>query len=99
MNLTRLRAALPQIQRSIRPSIVRSFSSSSSTSPTAAYRLVPSGTSGTLEWRGFFDHTSKDGTGRLSPWHDIPLHLTSNRTVYTYINEIPKGTRPKLELA
>ena len=36
---------------------------------------------------------------RISPWHDIPLLVTSGAQYLRYVNEIPKGSRPKMEIA
>lgn len=34
---------------------------------------------------------------KVSPWHDIPLRAGNG--LYNYVNEIPKGTRAKMEIA
>lgn len=38
----------------------------------------------------------KEGERSISPWHDIPLHNGDN---FNYINEIPKYTKAKMEVA
>lgn len=40
----------------------------------------------------------------ISPWHDIPLYAEESSTsslgpVFNYVNEIPKGTTAKYEIA
>jgi len=55
----------------------------------------------TKDWRLFF-FSGKDASHVRSPWHDIPLFPTpdSKRSrIVSYINEIPKGTRPKMEIS
>jgi inorganic pyrophosphatase len=56
---------------------------------------VVKGEKGTPEFRMFYKDTSgKD----ISPWHDIPLK-TGEPGVYNAIFEIPKMTKPKMEVA
>ncbi|THG08015.1 hypothetical protein TEA_029383 [Camellia sinensis var. sinensis] len=48
----------------------------------------------TLDYRVFFlDNSGK----KVSPWHDIPLHLGDD--VFNFIVEIPKETSAKMEVA
>ncbi|XP_073126289.1 soluble inorganic pyrophosphatase 6, chloroplastic [Henckelia pumila] len=48
----------------------------------------------TLDYRVFFvDNSGK----KISPWHDIPLHLGDG--VFNYIVEIPKESSAKMEVA
>ena len=47
---------------------------------------------GTESFRLFF----KDGAKAISPWHDIPLRNGDN---FNFINEIPKYTKAKMEVA
>jgi len=51
----------------------------------------------TTEYRVFTKLQSK--ANRVSPWHDIPLLSQSNKKLFHYVNEIPKGTRAKFEIA
>jgi inorganic pyrophosphatase len=63
-----------------------------------AYRGRTSGEKGTLEWRHHMQHGGRD----ISAWHDIPLmsdESSANQLLFNYVNEIPRGTRPKLEVA
>jgi len=39
------------------------------------------------------------GAQRISPWHDIPLKVAGTTDVFHYVNEIPKGSRAKMEIA
>ncbi len=52
----------------------------------------PAGTEKTESYRVFF----KDGSKTISPWHDIPL---KNGEYFNFINEIPKYTKAKMEVA
>ncbi|KAJ8764778.1 hypothetical protein K2173_009179 [Erythroxylum novogranatense] len=48
----------------------------------------------TVDYRVFFlDHSGK----RISPWHDIPLHLGDG--VFNFVVEIPKESSAKMEVA
>eukprot|EP00241_Pyramimonas_parkeae_P012343 CAMPEP_0114232516 /NCGR_PEP_ID=MMETSP0058-20121206/4649_1 /TAXON_ID=36894 /ORGANISM="Pyramimonas parkeae, CCMP726" /LENGTH=300 /DNA_ID=CAMNT_0001343997 /DNA_START=175 /DNA_END=1077 /DNA_ORIENTATION=- len=51
------------------------------------------GAKGTLEYRMYFEHGL---TGRISPWHDIPL--VSKEGGLNFLCEIPKWTRAKFEV-
>merc|ERR1712113_1275144 len=56
---------------------------------------VVKGEKGTPDFRMHF----KDASGKdISPWHDIPLK-TGEPGVYNAIFEIPKMTKPKMEVA
>ncbi|KAL5538024.1 hypothetical protein UlMin_045578 [Ulmus minor] len=48
----------------------------------------------TLDYRVFFEDSSGK---KVSPWHDIPLHLGDG--VYNFIVEIPKESSAKMEVA
>ncbi|KAG8474350.1 hypothetical protein CXB51_034130 [Gossypium anomalum] len=48
----------------------------------------------TLDYRVFFEDTSGK---KISPWHDIPLHLGDG--VFHFIVEIPKESSAKMEVA
>jgi len=57
----------------------------------------------TEEWRMFFE-TTKMGEDagdlkNMSPWHDIPLcfEKPDGGVIFSYVNEIPKGERAKME--
>jgi len=50
---------------------------------------------GTLDYRLRF----KDSSGKdISPWHDIALH-TGEEGIFNAVFEIPKMTKPKMEVA
>ena len=51
------------------------------------------GETGTESYRLFFE----DGGKRISPWHDIPLKAGDG--LYNFVNEIPKYTKAKMEVA
>eukprot|EP01012_Entosiphon_sulcatum_P011974 TRINITY_DN17452_c0_g1_i1.p1 TRINITY_DN17452_c0_g1~~TRINITY_DN17452_c0_g1_i1.p1 ORF type:complete len:274 (-),score=55.22 TRINITY_DN17452_c0_g1_i1:74-868(-) len=70
---------------------LRSYSSQSGPSLITS----PHGTIKTTEWALYFSDAK--GT-RVSPWHDVPLGALNDQ-VLNYINEIPLGTRPKLEVS
>lgn len=53
---------------------------------------------GTKDWRMYFK--SQPQQSIVSAWHDLPLSptATDDSTVFTFVNEIPRGTRAKMEL-
>jgi inorganic pyrophosphatase len=58
-------------------------------------KTLVDGTQGSPEYRLRF----KDASGKdISPWHDIPLH-TGEKDVFNALIEIPKNTKPKMEVA
>merc|ERR1719375_2310180 len=59
-----------------------------------AYNTSSVGEPGTLEFRVKF---SDDSGKSISPWHDIPLQVKDG--VFNAIFEIPKMTKPKMEVA
>ncbi|RNE99214.1 putative inorganic pyrophosphatase [Trypanosoma rangeli] len=67
------------------------------------------GTPGTHAWRMFFASNSAPSTAKLkgltapaskicSAWHDLILHPAADTSIVTFVCEIPKGTRAKIEL-
>merc|ERR1719424_2119446 len=58
-----------------------------------SWTTVDDGSFETLEYRMVYEQDGK----RVSPWHDIPLRAGNG--LYNYVNEIPKGTRAKMEIA
>ena len=64
-----------------------------------AFTTTTTGAEGTTEWAMQF---LEDGE-HISPWHDIPLHASSSSPssplVFNFVNEIPLGTRAKMEVA
>jgi len=59
-----------------------------------SFARFTTGELGTDSYRIFFtDEKNK----KISPWHDIPLR--TGGTLFNYINEIPKNTRAKMEIA
>jgi len=65
--------------------------------------VTQEGSRDTEEWRMFFE-TTKFGADagdlkNMSPWHDIPLcYEAEDGTInFSYVNEIPKGERAKME--
>jgi len=61
----------------------------------ANLKTVDEGEQGTLEYRLAFQKGGK----KVSPWHDIPLYANDEKTLVNYVNEIPKGTSAKMEIA
>eukprot|EP01065_Artemidia_motanka_P026820 TRINITY_DN32057_c0_g1_i1.p1 TRINITY_DN32057_c0_g1~~TRINITY_DN32057_c0_g1_i1.p1 ORF type:complete len:259 (+),score=113.19 TRINITY_DN32057_c0_g1_i1:72-848(+) len=53
------------------------------------------GQADTLEWAAYYE---KDGK-KVSPWHSIPLFADETQNHFNYVNEIPSGTRAKMEVA
>ena len=52
-----------------------------------------SGEAGTESFRVFFE----EGGKTVSPWHDIPLKAEGG--MFNFVNEIPKNTKAKMEVA
>jgi inorganic pyrophosphatase len=68
----------------------------SGTTDTATYSTDTRGTAETTDYRLFF---KSSGTS-ISPWHDIPIYPDpANPRIVNFVNEIPKGTRAKMEIA
>jgi len=64
-------------------------------SRSRAFKTAADGAMGTLEYRLRF----QDSAGKeISPWHDIPLY-TGEDGVLNCLIEIPKNTKPKMEVA
>mmetsp|Transcript_38896 Transcript_38896/g.153811 ORF Transcript_38896/g.153811 Transcript_38896/m.153811 type:complete len:196 (-) Transcript_38896:722-1309(-) len=61
----------------------------------ANLKTVDEGEQGTLEYRLAFQKDTK----KVSPWHDVPLYANDEKTLVNYVNEIPKGTSAKMEIA
>jgi len=61
--------------------------------PFSSVSITEEGSFETLEYRMFYEQGGK----KISPWHDISLKACES--AYNYINEIPKGTRAKMEIA
>merc|ERR1719160_1959630 len=59
-----------------------------------AYKTEAAGAVGTLEYRLKF---SDDSGKAISPWHDVPL--SAGDGVFNALFEIPKMTKPKMEVA
>ncbi|ETV78390.1 hypothetical protein, variant 3 [Aphanomyces astaci] len=57
------------------------------------------GVKGTIDSRLVFVNASSGAA--VSPWHDIPLRPVGEKSSYVFhfVNEIPKGTRAKMEIA
>ena len=76
------------------------------------YPVKPVGNKNTHEYRVQFHRTpatasSASSSESISPWHDIPLHVTNNqqnplsineRKVFNFICEIPAFTKAKMEI-
>jgi len=48
------------------------------------------------DYRVFYESSS---TQKISPWHDIPLYADASKTLVNFVNEIPRGTVEKMEIA
>lgn len=59
-------------------------------------RATVASTEGTAEYRVFF-HSAEDGQ-RVSPWHDVPLHVNKEMGIFRAVIEIPRGTTEKMEI-
>ncbi|GAM28808.1 hypothetical protein SAMD00019534_119840 [Acytostelium subglobosum LB1] len=59
-------------------------------------KLNEEGKEGTFEFRVKY---YRDGQHQISPWHEVPLvHSNNKRTLYNYINEMPKNSNAKMEV-
>ena len=84
---------------------VRAISTSGSTSPLSLQPLdvqtVQSGELGSSNFSIFFTETADGRT--ISPWHDISLFSDvkdgGKVAYFNFINEIPRYTKPKMEIA
>lgn len=61
----------------------------------SSWTLAEKGAADTLEWSAYF----KEGDKEVSPWHNISLFADQSKNHFNYVNEIPKGTRAKMEVA
>jgi len=57
------------------------------------------GAEGTTSYRVYLRVARGDRLERISPWHDLPLFPRGNAETLLFVNEIPKGTRAKMEIA
>lgn len=64
-------------------------------SATVALTTESKGNENTLEYRLFY----KDGAKSVSPWHDIPVYPSDDKQIVNFVNEIPRGTQAKMEIA
>lgn len=70
-----------------------------------AFRVAEKGTTGEKDWRLFFHRdatttTTATAADVCSPWHDLPLtpNKDGHPLIFTYVNEIPRGTTAKMEM-
>lgn len=63
---------------------------------STSFTTESKGKAETLEYRLFYQSPGKI----VSPWHDIPIYPDpSNKQIVNFINEIPKGSDAKMEIA
>lgn len=60
----------------------------------STYSIVEKGSLNTMDYRIYFNGPS----GVVSPFHDIPLHADSSKTVFNMVVEIPRWTNHKMEI-
>ncbi|KAL9647681.1 hypothetical protein ABK040_015170 [Willaertia magna] len=58
---------------------------------------VLKGTLGNSDFKIFYKSANNNNIF-ISPWHDIPLFANQSKTLYHFINEIPKNTLRKMEV-
>lgn len=64
---------------------------------TASLKTESAGQENTLEYRLFYKSSAGEP---VSPWHDISLYPDpANKQVVNFVNEIPRGTDAKMEIA
>jgi len=78
----------------IRGAVTPQLAFSNKSSPLAFWGRREHGAKDSMDYRVFSVYQSKD----ISSWHEIPLRVEGNNTFH-YLNEIPKGTRAKYEVA
>lgn len=60
------------------------------------YETTVKGEPKTFDFRLFFSAGGKS----VSPWHDVPVYPdAANKQIVNFVNEIPKGTQAKMEIA
>lgn len=62
---------------------------------SSIFSCVKEGTPETSQYKVFVTKNDKIS----SFWHSVPLFADQNNGLYNYVNEIPKGTRAKMEIA
>ena len=77
----------------LRPMLRTSSSVRLISTATRAISTKTAGEAGTESFRIFFS----EGETSISPWHDIPLKAGDN--LFHFVNEIPKYTKAKMEVA
>ncbi|QKX63338.1 uncharacterized protein TRUGW13939_10508 [Talaromyces rugulosus] len=65
-------------------------------SPSPKYQTQ---VSGSVENGDFQLSFAADNGSPISPWHDIPLMADSTERIFHMVVEIPRGSRPKMEIA
>lgn len=70
---------------------------SADTAASNKFSTISAGDANTLDYRLFY----KSASGMpMSPWHDIPLWPDAGQQrVLNFVNEIPRGTQAKMEIA
>lgn len=67
-----------------------------SATDVSSVETVSTGAENSLEYRLYY---KSNGT-QVSPWHDLPLFPDpNNKQIVSFVNEIPKGTQAKMEIA
>ena len=90
--------ACARVARHARAAAPRRAQASAASAGSQAFAVSVAGEKGTESFRLFYE----DGAGkRVSPWHDIPLYPAGkeNPEVLSFICEIPKETKAKMEVA
>ncbi|AIN95321.2 inorganic pyrophosphatase, putative [Leishmania panamensis] len=84
------------LSRSLR---LLSSKAAASTAALPVYNTTEDGPADSKVWRLFFKDGLTDAV--VSAWHGLPLYpgTAADPRVFTYVAEIPKGTRAKLELS
>lgn len=72
----------------------RGFLLLNQTANMSTYTIIEKGTLNTKDYRIYFNGPS----GLVSPFHDIPLHADTSKTVFNMVVEIPRWTNHKMEI-
>lgn len=89
------RPAITSLRRA-RPCVSHVPLRMAASAPASSLTTESAGEENSLSYRLFYKDSSNNS---VSPWHDIPLHPGSDKQIVNFVNEIPRGTQAKMEIA
>lgn len=97
LSSTRLSLALGSVHscKSHESLYMKTTSAFCTASDMSAYSVIEKGSKYSLDYRIYL----KGPSGIISPFHDIPLHGNTERSVYNMVVEIPRWTNAKMEIS